>query len=298
MNTFKDQLSNQFKFGGMYMKLIMINVAVFLVFMIINLFSHLMMVPTGYIDQYFVFYSHPSVFIKQPWGIITYMFMHAGLMHLVLNMLIFFFMGKMLEQFMGSKKMLSTYILGGIAGALIFFIAQNSFPLLRMRAPVSLLGASGSVMAVLAATATYAPRMEVFIFGIIRMPLFAIAIIMALMDLTSLASSDGIAHFAHLGGLLYGFVFASLWKKGKDISAWFDRLVSFLVGIFKRKPKMKVEYSKYRKTAKGGRSKGDKYAYNEKKIDRQAKLDAILDKIKISGYDGLTKEEKDFLANY
>lgn len=297
METIKDKISNQYKFGGMYMKLLLINVGVFLVFFIINLFSKLMMVPTGYIDSLFVFNSNPEIFLRQPWGIITYMFMHASFMHLLMNMLIFFFMGRMFEQFMGSKKMLSTYIIGGLSGAVLFAIAQNAFPLLRLNDSVYLVGASGSVMAILAATATYAPRMEVFLFGLIKVPLWGIAILMALIDITSLASADGVAHFAHLGGLIYGYVFATQWKKGKDISTWFDKSISFLVGLFKRKPKMKVEYSKHRKSS-SKRSTGDKYTYNEQKINRQAKLDAILDKIKVSGYDGLTKEEKDFLANF
>ena len=301
METIKDKIKQQYKYGGMHMKLLMINVGVFLVFAILALIGKLFLVNIGYFEHYFSFFSNPKLFIRQPWGIITYMFMHGSFMHILMNMLIFFFMGRMLEEFMGSKKLLSTYIIGGISAAVLFFITQNFLPLYQHQFTVELIGASGAVMAILAATATYAPNMEVFLFGIIRMPLYLIAIIMAAIDILSVANADGVAHFAHIGGLLYGYVFASQWKKGKDISKWFDRFIAFLTGIFKRQPKMKVEYSKYRKSnksVKGKRSKGDKYTYNEQKVDRQAKLDRILDKIKVSGYEGLTKEEKDFLANF
>ncbi len=314
MANILDNLKYQFKSGGMFIKLIFINVAVFVFFNLIATIAALMkwddlfiifsngsiFIPT----QWFSFSTDPELLITRPWTVFTYMFMHGGFMHLLMNMIIFFFMGKMLEQYLGTKKMLSIYILGGIAGALIYFGAHNIFPLLSEKGHVPMVGASASVMAILAAIATYAPNVEVYVFGAIKVKLYIIAILYGLIDLLSLGSGDGTAHFAHLGGAFWGFLYISQLKKGKDMATWFDKLMSRVVGTFKKVPKIKVAHSKYRKPKKAQKASfkktppRDDKEYNSQKIDKQAHLDAILDKIKVGGYECLSVEEKRFLSEF
>jgi len=309
-----DNLKYQFKSGGMYIKLIFINVAVFAFFgvltgiaalmqwndLLVSVSGHYYFIP----ESWFSFSTNPSVFLTRPWSIITYMFMHGNIMHLLMNMLIFFFMGKMLEQYLGSKKTLSIYIIGGIFGALIYFGAHNIFPLLNARGHIPMVGASASVMAILAAIATYAPNVEVHVFGMIKVKLYVIAILYGVIDLMSIGSMDGVAHFAHLGGALWGFLYISQFRKGKDMALWFDKLMMRIVGLFKKSPKIRVAHSKYRKPKKSKKATSKKtpprndHDYNSQKIDKQAQLDAILDKIKVGGYECLSVEEKRFLSEF
>ena len=310
MANILDNLKYQFKSGGMYIKLIFINVIVFVAFGLIATIALLMkwdefnqgtvFIPT----RWFSFSSDPNLLFSRPWTILTYMFMHGGFMHLLMNMLIFFFMGKILEQYLGTKKTLSIYILGGIVGALIYLGAHNIFPLLSEQDHVPMLGASASVMAILAAIATYAPNLEVHVFGAIKVKLYVIAILYGLIDLMSLGSGDGTAHFAHLGGALWGFLYIIQFKKGKDMATWFDKLMVRIVGTFKKAPKIRIAHSKYRKPNKSRKAASQKKPprddkdYNSQKIDKQAHLDAILDKIKVGGYECLSVQEKRFLSEF
>jgi len=311
MATILDNLKYQFKSGGMYIKLIFINVAVFGLFGLAATIATLMkwddlfiLTSRGLVFEpkyWFSFSSDIALIFSRPWSIITYMFMHVDFIHLFMNMLIFFFMGKMLEQYLGSKKTLSIYFIGGIFGSLIYFGAHNLFPLLNENGPDYMLGASASVMAILAAIATYAPNVEVSVFGVIKVKLYIIAILYGCIDLLRLGSEDGIAHFAHLGGALWGFWYISQLKKGKDMATWFDKLMSRIVGTFKKAPKIKIAHSKYRKPKKASFKKTpprDDKEYNSQKVDKQAHLDAILDKIKVGGYECLSVEEKRFLSEF
>ena len=313
MANLLDNLKYQFKSGGMFIKLIFINVAVFGLFGLAATIATLMkwdafiLTSRGLVFEpiyWFSFSSDITLIFYRPWSIITYMFMHADFIHLFMNMLIFFFMGKMLEQYLGSKKTLSIYFIGGIFGSLIYFGAHNLFPLLNENGHGYMLGASASVMAILAAIATYAPNVEVSVFGVIKVKLYIIAILYGCIDLLSLGSGDGTAHFAHLGGALWGFLYISQFKKGKDMATWFDKLMSRIVGIFKKAPKIRVAHSKYRKPKKQKKASSKKTPprddkdYNSQKIDKQAHLDAILDKIKVGGYECLSIEEKRFLSEF
>ncbi len=297
-----DQLKYQYRNGGMFMKLLYINIGVFLFFRIFTIIAALMKWDTSLIysiNYLFTFHTDPEIFIQRPWSIITYMFLHNDFFHLFGNMLIFFFVGRIFEQNLGSKKLLSTYIIGGIAGALIHFLATNGFPLLNEFGHHPTLGASASVMAVFTAIGFYAPRLEVNLFGVFKVRLILLAGIYLLLDFIRLAQIDHVAHFAHIGGALWGFIMVAYLKQGKDISSWFDRFVSKLNQLFSKRKKFKVVYSKKKKTTYSKQSRKtpprDDYQYNENKKKRQEKIDKILDKIKDSGYESLSKAEKDFL---
>ncbi|MCT4582091.1 MAG: rhomboid family intramembrane serine protease [Flavobacteriales bacterium] len=273
--------------GGMFLKLLYVNVAIYVV---LNIFI-------GGLFQldlihWFSFDSNLLSNINKPWSLFTYMFIHGGTRHILFNMLVLFFVGSMFEHYFGKKKVLSTYIIGGLAGAVLFLITQNIFPLLINSGPSTLLGASASVMAIFVGLAAYKPNLEVAVFGVFNVKLYILALLYVGVDLLSVGNLDGVAHFAHLGGAAWGYYMGSQLKNGKDVSMWFDKAIGNLSGIFKRKPKMKVSYSNNPKPPR------DDYEYNAKKQSDQQKLDAILDKIKVGGYEALSKKEKEFLNNF
>lgn len=302
MASISQQLKYQYRHGGMYMKLLYINLIIFLFFKIFTIIAALMKWDASLIysiNYLFTFHTDPVIFIKRPWGIFTYMFLHNEFFHLFGNMLIFFFVGRIFEQNLGGNKLLSTFIIGGIAGALLHFLSTNAFPLLKDFGHHPTLGASASVMAVFTAIGFYAPKLEVNLFGVFKIRLIILAVIYLFLDFIRLAQIDHVAHFAHLGGALWGFIMVTYLKQGKDITLWFDRFVSKINHFLNKRKKIKIVYSKKKKTTYSDQSRKtpprDDYQYNENKKLRQEKIDMILDKIKDSGYESLTKAEKDFL---
>ena len=283
-----DQLKYQFKSGGVYIRIIYINIFIFLLFLILgNFFALMKWNPTSLnnIDNYFSFNSSFIVFLKRPWTIFTYMFLHGSFWHLFNNMLIYFFTAKMYEDLMGKKAAINTYIIGGFCGAILYLITHNLFPLFREMGDIPMLGASAAVMAVFVGLATYTPNFEVMLFGIIRVKMKYLAMVWVAFDIVGLSNSDGIAHFAHLGGALWGYFYVSNFKKGKDIAYWFDNTINAISGLTKKR-KIKIVYKK---------KSEDKKPRPFDSKNRQEKVDEILDKIKLSGYESLTKEEKDYL---
>lgn len=303
MAGFGDVIRNEFKRGAMHMRLIIINLAVFLIINISLILVTLMKWDIAYIPWHWMAAtSKLELLLYKPWSLVTYMFVHVDFYHILFNMLILYFTSRIFIQFMGEKKLLNTYLLGGLAGAAMHIIAQNVFPLLRELTPIGgdvMIGASASVMAIFVGAAVYAPNLEVFLFGLIRLKLKWIALFYVFTDIAGLGAMDGVAHFAHLGGAIWGFAAVSSLKKGKDIGRWFDGVIDFF--SFKRRPKrrtrMKVKYSAKRDSGRHTPPRDD-HEYNARKADTQKRIDEILDKISKSGYESLTKEEKAFLFNY
>jgi membrane associated rhomboid family serine protease len=209
-----------------------------------------------------------SSFLLHPWGIFTSIFAHFTLFHFISNMLFLYFAGKLFESIFERKYLFFTYLFGGIFGGLIELIAHASFPSLQDEAVV-IVGGSGSI-----------------IFGIFNTRLIFIAAAFILSDLISLGINDGTAHFAHIGGVIFGGLTvvskASFFK-------FYDRLTTFT--IFQKKSHLKVKKGTRTSTFKTDEE------YNLEKRKKQEKTDAILDKIAKSGYESLSKIEKEFLFN-
>jgi membrane associated rhomboid family serine protease len=300
--TVWENITYQFKAGGMYLRLVYINVGLFAIFGIIHVFASLMKVHTTLpvLMDYLGLNTQIDVVLWRPYTLITYMFTHFDFWHILSNMLMLFFLGRLFEGLIGAKKVLGIYILGGIIGGLLQVMAKNSFPVFSEIAHYPIVGASGAVMAIAAALVTYAPQLEVMLFGVFRIKIIWIVLLFLLQDFFQMHQvGSGVAHFAHLGGALWGFFYVSNYKKGKDYLKWFDRIMSFITSfsikkMFRPSSKLKVSYSKYREE----KPPRDDYQFNAHKQSRQERLDAILDKIKHKGYEGLTKEEKDFLASF
>jgi membrane associated rhomboid family serine protease len=301
-----DNLKYQFKAGGMYLRLLYINVAIFLVIGILHVFSSLMNVTdiSNNIVYYFGLNTNLEHLFLRPYSLVTYMFIHKDFWHLLSNMLMLLFIGKLLESYLGPKKILSIYVVGAIVGGILQVLAKNVFPVFQTVGDYPIIGASAGVMALATALITYAPQLEMMLFGAVRMKIIWIIGLFLIADFFQMHNvNSGVAHFAHLGGALFGFLFVVNYRKGKDWLKWFDKLMAFFTNfnpktLFKvtKKSKMKVSYSKYRD--EGVKPPRDDKDFNAVKKERQEKLDAILDKIKYKGYEGLSASEKEFLANF
>lgn len=300
MSAVLDNIKYQFKQGGMYLNLLYVNVGVFIMFSILLMISKLMLNPDilDVSKSYLAASTDLSVLVYRPWTLITNTFVHAGFWHLLSNMLYLFFLGGMLEQYLGKKKILSLYLLGGVIGTLVQVGAKNAFPLFASVPDYYIIGASGAVFAIAVGLITYNPNLEVRLFGVIPAKLIFIVGFLFVLEFLRLHNMDGVAHFAHVGGGLLGFVSMYYYRKGTDILRWLDNLQGVLTGKREKKPKMKVKYSKFRDQAKKQKPPRDDYEYNASKAEQQERLDKILDKIKYKGYDGLTKEEKEFLNKF
>jgi membrane associated rhomboid family serine protease len=283
-----DELKTSFRTGTSLNRLIYINVGVFLVIKILEMLAFLLHMPalaTNVIDYLAIPASMP-ILQSRPWTIITYMFLHQGFVHLLFNMLWLYWFGKIFITYLDQRKLVAVYLMGGIAGGLMYVAVFNIFPAFAEMVNVSIaLGASASVMAMVIATAVYLPDMELYLlfFGRVKLKYLALAtfLITSIFDFS--VNTGG--KIAHIGGALLGFAYGAGIKNGKDIGAWLNHILDFFVTIFKPRKKLKVTYKK---------PKTD-YDYNKAKVERQHAIDHILDKISKGGYESLTKEEKDLL---
>ncbi len=295
-----DEVKNFFKRKSLLSRLIVINLAVFLIVNIINLFYWLFNVQSPVMDQFgdtpLVYYlTVPSDFnalLMRPWSIITYMFLQQNFFHLFFNMFVLYFGGRIFTEYLSEKKMLGTYLWGGITGAFFFMLAYNVFPVFESyKASAFALGASASVLAILVAISTYVPNYTVILFIFGRIKLKYLAIVLVIIDLLSIQRGNPGGHIAHLGGALWGFVSIMLMKRGYDMNKFFD------IFNFKKlfKPFLKPKSRKYSKKGFTAQRPTSDDEYNYRKARKQEKIDQILEKISKSGYESLTKEEKELL---
>ncbi len=232
-----------------------------------------------------------SEFLTRPWTIITYFFTHdlATIWHILFNMLALYWFGKLFVEYLGSDKLVAVYILGGVAGAILYLMAYNlipgSPPFLSGRA--ELVGASAAVFAIMVAAATLLPDYTFFLmfFGPVKIKWIA-GIYIFLSILGSVGSNAG-GDIAHLGGALMGFIYIKQLQIGVNWGGWITAVLDWLGGLFTAKPKVKVSY---RKTD----SPNGKKTTNASGIS-QKEIDDILDKISDGGYESLTKDEKEKL---
>ncbi len=289
----QDDLRTQWRSGGMVVRLILINVTVFLVLHLVDLPFWLANAQAPDLVRWLKSTSDLGTLLYTPWTVVTYMFTHWDLMHIFFNLLVLWFAGRMFEDLLGPRRLLGNYLLGGIAGFALYLISYNFFPVFaRFSEGSTILGASAAVMGVFIGIAAYRPDMEVQLLLFGRIKLKWIALIYVVIDLISIhqgGNSGG--HIAHLGGALYGYMASTQLRKGNDWSLGFVNFLDKLRAPFIRNkgPKLRVEKKFTRSTVMQDAS------FNESKRNKQARVDAILDKISRAGYDSLSKDEKDFL---
>lgn len=289
-------LKETFRRGDISVRLIYINVAVFigieLVKVILLLFNRM----AAPLFDVLALPASFSRFLYQPWSIVTYMFMHGGVMHILFNMLWLYWFGKLFLLFFSARHLRGVYLLGGLSGGLLYMLAYNIFPYFASTVGYSLLiGASASVLAIVAAVAYREPNypIQLLLVGTVRLKYLALFVVVT--DLLFVTSGNAGGHIAHLGGVLAGLWFAASLRKGTDMTAWINRGLDALsnltrLGSLRRKSKMKVHY--------GGRADRMKdYDYNARKKANEERINSILEKVKKSGYESLSKEEKEDLFN-
>ena len=268
-------------------KLIYINVGVFILIRLINVFCILFQVGDANFVQYLQMPSSLRLLISRPWTVITYMFLHFDFLHILLNMLWLYWFGRIFLIYFNARQFVGLYISGGIFGAIFFLLAYNSFPyFVNIIGSGFLMGASASVMAIVFAVSFYRKNHEINLLFIGRIKLIYLALFALVIDLLSVVSDNSGGHIAHIGGALFGMLFAIQYQKGVDLTVYINRLIDRLVNWKKRRPpRMKVTYNKQETDA----------AYNMRKRKESDTLDEILDKLKQSGYQSLSSEEKRIL---
>ena len=267
-------------------RLILINCAVFVFVELVGVFLMLFNVPYNPIALYLSLPASFGALLYQPWSLITYMFMHAGIFHLLFNMLWLYWFGRLFLNFYSSKHLRGLYILGGLCGGLLYMISYNVFPYFEGSLDIAtLVGASASVLAIVVATAVREPEFPVQFMFIGTVRLKYVALFMVLLDLMFMTSGNAGGHIAHLGGAAAGFWFSLGLAKGNDATKWINAVLDFFSGGFKmpkRKPKMKVHYG----------DRQQQYDYNARKKANEDEINRILEKLKKSGYGSLSDDEK------
>jgi membrane associated rhomboid family serine protease len=285
MTSLTQDIQDKLKRLTAFDKIIAINIAVFFIGRLIASFSNISKTSSL---NWLELPKEFSAFILQPWSIITYGFTHIELWHLLMNMLVLYFVGRSFSNLFSIKTSLNIYFLGIISGGLAYLLTVALFPNFLNYAS-SLVGASAGVRATLIFLCAYMPHHEMRL-GSLRFKLMYVGFVMVALDLFGLFGGNSGGNVAHLGGDLLGYFYATRLRQGTDIGKGFEKIMdAFLAWFsFKKKSKLKTVYKD--KSKVGGYNKGEFNQFNNQK-----KIDIILDKISKSGYESLTKEEKEFL---
>lgn len=277
-------------------RLILVNTAIWLSIGIMRVFSFLLQVPdnslTNFIVDYLALPAKPESLLMRPWTIFTYMFLHIEFFHLLFNMLWLFWFGKIFLEFLKSRQLLIIYLLGGISGGALYVLFYNIFPVFEKSLDLSVaLGASASVMAVVTAISLYVPGYSINLFLLGRVRIFYIALFLFVVDFFMIRSNNAGGHIAHIGGALFGTFYVLAGRKGMNFKGFLN--FSGFRKLFKRK-RLRVDFVNTR--PENGRPLTDD-EYNARRAEKQKIIDDILEKVKKSGYESLSSEEKDILFN-
>lgn len=292
--TFMDELKYRYKTGAMHIKLIFVNAIFFLLIGLFTVIANL----AGAEDfkllaqDIFTLQTDFSGFIYKPWGLFTSIFSHFGLLHFAFNMLMLYFSGSIFQHFFSGQRLLAIYILGGIAGGIFEILAHTVMPGLADQ-PTVVVGASGSIMAIFICLAFYKPNIPISLFGIFQMPIIYLGIFFLVIDFISLGMDDGTAHFAHLGGAIIGMVASQRPHSQNNFVYRFERFLQRIGNFFSSFRNRSTVRVSYRNRQDPRKMKDEDFNADKKK--RQEQVDKILDKISKSGYESLTKAEKEFL---
>jgi len=286
------------KHNNAHVQLIIINVVIFLALALLSVF----MTITGfegafvYVKKIFLLPPKFGDFVTHPWTLITYAFGHdwQDIWHIIGNMLALYWFGKLFIEYLGNDKLIAVYVLGALAGGIVYLLMFNLVPYFVGRTNFEgLIGASAAVFAVMMAIVTLIPDYTFFLLflGPVKIKYIALFYIVTSF-IGTLGSNDG-GNLAHLGGLAIGFIYTKQLQAGVNWGNWITVTIEWFKGLFKASPKVKITYRKaepvHKTTAAGGKQNFNKATQEE--------IDAILDKISDKGYESLTKEEKEKLFN-
>ena len=271
----------------MVMKLIFVNAGVFLLFGIIYFVGFFLNAHSFYdwLQNQFELHTSVSIIVRKPWTLITHMFTHFEPGHILGNMLYLYFFGQIFILYLGESKVLPLYIFTGLFGASLTIFATHFISAIGKGQDHAMVGASGAILGIIFAVVAINPEHRVRIFFLGEVKIMYVALVPLFIDILSIPDGNAGGYIAHLGGAISGYYYIKLLQNGIDIFSPFEKLKT----PFRRSSKVKVTY----KNPDYKRSSEKNIGTNE-----QQRVDEILDKIARSGYDSLTKEEKDFLFNY
>ena len=308
-----EEIKKSWTSGGMLYKLIWVNVSLFVLINAVVIVTKLggFILPVNDTGGYSLFATADiPTLIRRPWSILTHMFAHKDIFHLLFNMMLLWWMGKMYVAEVGSRRLLSTYIMGGLVGFTIYAISVNILPGLRMEGVSYAFGASAAIMAIFTATATLNPTRKIpfFLFGSVELKYIAIGYV--LLDYLGLGGGnegETGGRIAHLGGAAFGYFLIVYSRKGINLVRWLEVVIDMIMsslptssnngGFKKNNLRNKFTFTKSKKKASPTRAPKSDDQFNAERKEKDERLDEILDKISRHGYDHITKEEKKFLFN-
>ena len=279
-----EEVKFQFKHGSPFIKIIVVNVIAFVTIGLYELVLFLFKIKSDFTSVYLALNSNPQHLLHAPWTLITYEFVHAGPFHLLFNMLMLYFTGNIFNDFFKQSDAWRVYIFGGLIGGVLFLVSNVLFPVFN-GIESTLVGASGCIMAVLFASATYAPNLRMALFGIIQIRLVWLAVVFLVLDLISITNGNAGGHIAHIGGALFGFLFAR-YRQGRLRFSIPELGNNKMPDETRFKVKVKT-YHQNEHLSSNNKNKSYKPS--------QEDIDIILDKISKNGYDKLSKQEKEIL---
>lgn len=272
-----------FKGKGALASLIIVNLVVFILIRFSVVITTLFNLEGWSLMQFLELPAAVPQILREPWTLFSYMFVHYDILHILFNMLWLYWFGNIFLMFFNEKQLTAVYLLGGLAGALFYIVSYNLFPYFNNTIETSyLIGASASVMGIVFAAAFFKKDFRINLLLIGSIKIYYVALVCLLLDLLAITSSNAGGHLAHIGGAVWGIAYALSYQKGKDLTAGLNKLLDKLVNLFKKKPKMRVSYQK----------REIDYSYNDRRNKNVQEIDQILDKIKKSGYNSLTNDEK------
>jgi len=284
-----EDLKLQFKIGDVLTKLIFWNTAFFVIPSVVFGILPLFKINIDYLS-YLSLSSNPNDLFWKPWSIFTYAFCHFSILHVLFNLIMLHFAGRLFLIFFNQKQLFSLYFVGSLFAGIVFLLSYMFFPALS-NVNTALVGASASVMAILFATVSYSPLMNIrlMLFGNVK--LWHIAIILIVIDMFQLPLENTGGHLAHMGGAFFGYIYIRLLKNGTDVCNWFTLILDVFSSIFVRRKSK--PFKKVHRTYNAPTEKRASKIVTKDKVQQQ--IDEILDKISQSGYDSLSSEEKEFL---
>jgi membrane associated rhomboid family serine protease len=297
MSGLFDDFRNEFsKPNNTLVQLILVNTVVYLAVVILYVVSHIAKTTDIYntVIGYLAIPSSVDAFLHRPWTLLTHIFAHEEIFHILFNMLFLYWFGRLIDEYLGSRRLVGLYITGGIAGGLFFLAMYNLVPYFQEQVGgPPMLGASAAALSVAVGAATLLPNytFHLLFFGPVRIK-YIVFFFVVLSFAQSVGPNAG-GNLAHLGGALMGFVYVKLLQNGTDIGRPIYWVVDTWSNLFKPKPAVKVSYRQRSSTsAQGSVYASAGSASTSISTPDQDEVDTILDKISRSGYESLTREEK------
>lgn len=282
-----------------HVQLIIINVAVFLFMGFIFVFSKIggMEAIYEFVDHQFTIPPRLAEFFTRPWTLFTYSFAHSltDIFHILFNMLALYWFGRLFVEYLGSDKLVALYVLGGVAGGVLYLLMFNTIPYFIEASNFrGMVGASAAVYAIMVATAVLLPDYTFFLLFLGPVKIKYIVFFYIVISFIGSVGPNAGGNIAHLGGALMGYVYMKQLQAGVNWGSWITATVDWINSLFSSKPKVKVTYRK--EEANINKKTATKSSGGLNKIS-QDEIDAILDKISDGGYESLSKEEKEKLFN-